>query len=147
MTIPNSLESVFFGSGITRPFRRDKKTDFASESGLDLIRSQVGQVLGTRASSNFSQGELPWNPQFGSLLHLLKHRNTFDGTKELAHVYVIEALKKYVPRIRVKEVDISISSATAGAFNQLNIFVVYDVLDSQQSDNVVVEDVAQQVQI
>lgn len=142
MTIPSSLEAAFWGSGVTRPFRRDLKKDFASSSGLDLIKSQVGQVLGTRASSNFSQGELPWNPRFGSLVHLLRHRNTFDGTKELATLYVIEALKKYLPNIRVKEVSIDITSSEPKAFNELRLFISYDVFDGNQA---ILNDVGQRI--
>jgi uncharacterized protein len=89
----------FLGFGLLRPFRRDQKADFAAAGGGALIRSAVGQILGTVGSSDFTQGELPWRTEFGSLLHLLRHQKNDRVLQELARVYVVDALKRWEPRV------------------------------------------------
>lgn len=68
-----STRPSFLGTNLIRPFRRDQKKDFVSASGEALVRAAVGQILATRASSDVSQGEIPWRTNFGSLLHLLRY--------------------------------------------------------------------------
>lgn len=95
------------GFGLLRPFRRDRKADFAADGGDALIRSAVGQILATRASSENVQGELPWRPEFGSLLYLLRHQKNDSVLQELARVYVVDALKRWEPRVLVRMVGIA----------------------------------------
>ena len=97
----------FLGFGLLRPFRRDLKADFAADGGERLVRSAVGQILGTMASSDFTQGELPWRTEFGSLLHLLRHRRNDAVLQELARVYVVDALKRWEPRVVVTSVQMT----------------------------------------
>ena len=96
----------FLGFGLTRPFRRDKKGDFASAGGAELLISAVGQIIGTRGAvpGSAQQGELPWRTQFGSLIHLLRHAPNKTILRELARTHVIDALKRWEPRIIVKDV-------------------------------------------
>lgn len=98
---------AFLGFGLLRPFRRDQKADFAAAGGEALIRSAVGQILGTVGSSDFTQGELPWRTEFGSLLHLLRHQRNDRVLEELARVYVVDALKRWEPRVRVTSVQVT----------------------------------------
>lgn len=97
----------FLGFGLLRPFRRDLKADFAADGGERLIRSAVGQILGTMAGSDFTQGELPWRTEFGSLLHLLRHQKNDAVLQELARVYVVDALKRWEPRVVVTSVKVT----------------------------------------
>jgi hypothetical protein len=99
--------SVFDLRGLLRPFRRDRKADFAAGSGEALIRSAVGQILGTMAASEFTPGELPWRTEFGSGLHLLRHQKNDSILQELARIHVVDALKRWEPRIRVTSVQIT----------------------------------------
>jgi phage baseplate assembly protein W len=101
------LESASELRGVLRPFRRDRKADFAAGSGEPLIRSAVGQILGTMAASEFTPGELPWRTEFGSHLHLLRHQKNEVLLQELARVHVVDALKRWEPRIRVTSVQIT----------------------------------------
>jgi phage baseplate assembly protein W len=93
--------------GLLRPFRRDRKADFAVGSGEALIRSAVGQILGTVAASEFTPGELPWNTTFGSHLHILRHQRNDALLQELARIHVVDALKRWEPRIRISSVQIN----------------------------------------
>ncbi len=99
-----------FGSlprrGIIRPFRRDKVNDFATAEGRALISSEVGQILGTRCSSDYSEGELPWRPEFGSLIHLIRHDNNDELTRALAAAYCTDAITLWHPNARVTRVMI-----------------------------------------
>jgi phage baseplate assembly protein W len=95
----------FLGRGLSIPFRRDKARDFASASGEALVRSAVAQVLGTVGASDFTQGELPWRTEFGSLLHLLRHQKNDVALREMAKVYVQDALRRWEPRIIVTRLD------------------------------------------
>jgi len=92
--------------GLLRPFVRDGVSDFASGTGARLIASKIGQIVGTRCSSETMEGELPWRPEFGSLVNLVRHRNDDAITRELSRVYVEDSLRRWLPSIRVREVDV-----------------------------------------
>lgn len=79
------------------PFRRDKKRDFAVGSGEALLASKVRQALATEAATARSSGELPWRTNFGAGLALLRHQRNNAALKELARVYVRDALNRWVP--------------------------------------------------
>lgn len=79
------------------PFRRDKKRDFAVGSGEVLLASKVRQALLTEGATAHSSGELPWRTNFGAGLALLRHQRNDAALKELARVYVRDALKRWVP--------------------------------------------------
>jgi phage baseplate assembly protein W len=89
----------FLGFGLITPFRREA-SDFANSGGGDHIQSMVSQVLGTRAGSEFTQGELPWRSDFGSLTEHLRHKNNKPILQDLARVYIAEALSRWIPQIQ-----------------------------------------------
>jgi phage baseplate assembly protein W len=122
------VRGVSFGRGVITPFRRDGKGDFANADDIRLVRSNVRQVLYTVAASATSQGELPWRPEFGSVLELLRYRNLDEVTVELARTYLVDALKTWVPRIRVKSSNVEADYEK----NLLDMTIVYDVLNSTQ---------------
>lgn len=96
----------FLGQGIIRPFRRDKKNDFASGAGVALVVSCVGQILGTKANSATHPGELPWRTDFGSQIHILRHRNNSKFLADFATVMVQAAVARWEPRVAVVRVAI-----------------------------------------
>ena len=99
------------------PFRRDKKRDFASGSGEDLLASKVRQALLTEGATPRSSGELPWRTSFGSGLHLLRHLRNDAALSDLARVYVRDCLKRWVPEAELVEV----TAAREGVSLQLNV--------------------------
>lgn len=129
-SIPDAL-----GFGPVRPWRRDQKVDWATAKGSKLVASAVGQILGTRAASNFTQGELAWRDEFGSLLYLLRHRNNDATTRELARVYVADALARWEPRIRVTGVDIVSEDVPGLGDVALAIRVQYDITSGSRPGN------------
>lgn len=98
--------SDFLGYGLLQPFQRDRKGDFANAGGVRLVASVVAQVLGTRAASGESQGELPWRTNAGSQLYILRHRNNNATTRELAFVYAQEAVRRWEPRALITDVEV-----------------------------------------
>jgi len=134
----------FLGVGILRPFRRDQKSDFAAAGGEALIRSAVGQVLGTMCSSDFTQGELPFRSEFGSLLHLLRHQKNNNVLQELARVYVVDALKRWEPRVVVTGVQVTRDHQEGE--NVLAVRLTYDVRSTNTAgSNVLLAGVEQTV--
>jgi phage baseplate assembly protein W len=89
------------GRGIIRPFRRDRKSDFANGRGAVLIAANIEQILGTICSSEVSGGEVPWRTEFGSLLHLLRLRNNSPALEDEARAYVVLAIQRWEPRARI----------------------------------------------
>jgi hypothetical protein len=135
----------FLGFGLVRPFVRDQKGDFATAEGVALVRACVGQVLGTVGSSQTTQGELPWRPEFGSLLTLLRHRANDPVTAQLARVYVADALARWEPRVRVKSVIITRERSPHAGVGGEDVLVVSVRYDFVVTGEVVVEDITQRV--
>lgn len=134
-----SASVIFLGNGLLRPFRRDEKNDFANGSGAELVKAAVGQVLGTRTSTATTIGELPWRPEFGSLLHTLRHSNNNDGLKQIAKGFVIDAIRRWEPRVRVTGFGINRKRSTPGGPEDiLEIIVQYNVIDRNVAGNNVV---------
>jgi phage baseplate assembly protein W len=94
------------------PFRRDKKRDFASGSGSDLLRSKVLQALMTAGATPRSSGELPWRTAFGAGLELLRHQRSDAALGELARVQIRDALRRWVPEAELVSVKVERSDAT-----------------------------------
>lgn len=125
--------NTVLGFGLLRPLRRDRKADFAADGDDAVVRSAVGQVLATRASSEISQGEIPWRPEFGSLLYLLRHQKNDSVLQELARVYVVDALKRWEPRVIVKTV--SVTRETQEGDNILAVRLGYSLISRNVSGN------------
>jgi uncharacterized protein len=122
--------------GIVRPFRRDGRSDFRTASGVELVRSAVGQILGTMGASESTQGEIPWRTEEGSLLYLLRNRKNDSALQELARVYVVEALQRWEPRVKVTSVVVTRERVEGD--NTLAIRLKYDLLSTNTSGNNVV---------
>jgi hypothetical protein len=128
------------GFGLTRPFQRDLRSDFAAAGGEQLIRSAVGQILGTVGSSDFTQGELPWRTDFGSL----RHQRNDNVLQELARCYVVDALKRWEPRIVV--ISVQVTREQRGGEKILAIRLHYNVISTNTpGNNVMLHDVSQTV--
>jgi len=124
------------GFGPLSPLRRDKKTDFAAAGDEAVIRSAVQQVLGTIGASDFTQGELPWRTEFGSVLFLLRHQRNDVALQELAKVYVGDALRRWEPRVVVT--SLKVHRLEDGEGNKLSIRLRYNVIQRNVPGNQVV---------
>jgi len=135
----------FIGHGILFPFQRNQKNDILNGTGIKLIKSSIKQILGTTCSSPITYGELPYDQQFGSLLTVIRHKNIDDPvTYELAVYYVVDALKKCEPRIKIRGVKI-VSKRKEFKFI---IKLAYDIIDSNIESNKVIEkNVIQEVEV
>lgn len=126
----------FLGFGLTRPFQRDGRADWAAAGGEQLVRSAVGQVLGTIGASEIIPGEVPWRTDFGSLLHRLRHQKNDGVLQELGRVYVVDALKRWEPRVVVT--NVRITREQHDGENVLAIRLRYDVTSTNLPGNSVI---------
>ena len=113
---------------VISPLRRDEKNDWAHGSGPDLVASKIKQVLGTQGAIGNSSGELPWRMDFGSAVDRLRHQNNNAVLKELARVYVEDALAAWVPEVEVTEV----TTRQEGA--KLFLSIRYRIREIEQSE-------------
>ena len=144
----NVGRQAHLGNGLIRPFRRDEKNDWAHAQGLALVKSSVGQVLGTHSDGPNFQGEMPWNTEFGSLLFTLRHMNNDDVVQELARLHTVEALERWEPRVILKRVDIARQQGPTDGETVLVITIVYDVIqENRAANNVVLPNVEQVFQV
>lgn len=93
--------------GLLVPFRRDRKRDFATGTGADLLGSKVLQAVMTAGATPRSSGELPWRTSFGAGLDLLRHQRNDAALAELARVQVRDALRRWVPEAELVGVDVA----------------------------------------
>lgn len=134
----------FLGNGIVIPFRRGVR-DIVSASGIELIRSSVRQILGTRASVGSLVGELPWRPDFGSKLWVLRNRLNDATLEGQAVAFVREALLQE-PRVRIT--DVFVEREPFSEPNELRVRVQYTIIDENvDSNNVVLPDFEEEVVI
>ncbi len=94
------------------PFRRDKKRDFAVDSGEALLASKVRQALLTEGATARSSGELPWRTNCGGGLALRRHQRNDAALKELARIYVRDALRRWVPSVQLVSLAVEQSGPT-----------------------------------
>lgn len=137
----------FLGYGLTVPFQRGSN-DFVAAGGVEFIQSSICLVLGTRAGSDYTEGELPWDTDFGSLLHFLRHKNNTIANRELARVYVVQAISRYIPQILIKDVQIEAEPSDSIEKNIMSIRLLYDIRGEQQAGNaVLISNVSQVVEL
>ena len=130
------MENDFLGRGLVHPFRRDGRSDFAAAGGENVIKSAVRQILGTAGSSDSTPGEIPWRPELGSRLNLLRHQRNDVVLQELARAYVVDALKRWEPRVHVTGVHVTREQQDGE--NVLAIRITYDVIDRNVPGNNVI---------
>jgi hypothetical protein len=93
--------------GLLTPFMRDRKRDFASATGPELLASKVVQVIATEGDTAASGGELPWRTAFGSGFQTLRHQNSNDALAALGHVYARDGLGRWVPEAELIGVTVT----------------------------------------
>lgn len=127
-------ETSYLGHGLATPFTR-ASNDFHDAEDLESVKSALGQILGTKAQGERAQGELPWRPEFGSLLYQLRHRNQTAGFRMFATHFVRDAVARWEPRVRVVDVSVVTDPRTP---RSVVIRVVFHVLDRNVAANRVI---------
>lgn len=102
--LPSSspIDSIL-GFGLVSPFIRGA-SDFASAGGEALVRACAGNVLGIRANTEQSRGELKWRHAMGSKMHLIRHRKG-RVAEDIAIAFAQEAIDLWEPRLIVTGVE------------------------------------------
>lgn len=117
------------GRGIICPFRRDGKGDFANADGLDVLRSDVGELLGIQCATATEPGELSWDMDRGANFTPLKHRHLHsDMVDALADQSASGSLMKWEPRARLLRVGVTRDE------NTLSCHITYQPLGYLRND-------------
>jgi phage baseplate assembly protein W len=144
-----STTLAFLGFGLLTPFQRDQRGDFANGGTEALVRSSVGQILGMLCSSGEHTGELPWRPELGSLLDLLRHAPLDVVTSEIARVYVADALERWEPRVVLTNAAIYARTSPGSVTPDTRVLAItYDVIRANVAGNqVLLSNVSQEVEV
>lgn len=116
-------QQSFLGYGLVRPIQRAGGNDFVAAGGERLIRSAIGQILGTKP------GDLRWRPSFGCDLERFRHANMDEGLLALVRAAVAGALRIYEPRIQLTNVTLNKDDT------KLLIMVTWQVIDVNTATN------------
>lgn len=136
---------TFLGRGLDTPFRRGVN-DFAASEDVEHLKSLISNVLGTGSQSDYTDGELPWRTEFGSLLNHLRHKNNDALIVELARVHVSDALARWVPQVLFRDIDTTIQTGPNGESTVLRMKLRYDIVRVNRPGNrVLLPDVTQVV--
>jgi uncharacterized protein len=126
---------AFLGFGLITPMRRDGRGDWANAGGIELVKSSIRLIIGTRGPFGTIQGELPWRTAFGSATHVLRHRNNDEDLEEFARIYVIEAIERWEPRAKVTDVVVSREETPFGKPTLLRIVVFFRLIQKNVRGN------------
>lgn len=94
------------GNGLLFPPARDGRGDWITGDGIEAINSSIKQIVGVRGAGADTQGELPWRTEFGSQVHRLLYADNTAAIEGIAQIFVVDALRRYEPRIDLREVSI-----------------------------------------
>ena len=112
------------GTGIVCPFRRDGKGDFANASGVEVLKSDIGELLGFLGPTATEPGELAWDTERGVNFQALKHRRLHsEMIRALADQLASGALRVFEPRVRP-----GITTVTSENDDTLRVMVSFRVL-------------------
>jgi phage baseplate assembly protein W len=87
-------------TGIACPLRPGARGGIATAQGADAIRQSVLTILATHP------GERLMRPTFGCPLQSLVFEPNNSATASLARFYVVDALKRWEPRIAIDDVSV-----------------------------------------
>lgn len=109
--------------GITAPLKR-VAGDFRTASGAELRRNRVANLLGT------GLGELPWEPDYGSRLFLLRHRAFVPALEDMARAFVAEAIDRWEPSLVLTSVRMRERRGPGGHRNVFEVRTAYAAVDA-----------------
>lgn len=89
------------GSGLAFPLQVDRAGGIALASGHDDIQQALELILGT------APGERPMRPEFGCRIHDHVFANADGATAALITADVLDALRRWEPRIDVQDVVVT----------------------------------------
>jgi phage baseplate assembly protein W len=130
--LPPATQLSFLGFGVLAPLQRGGANDFAAGGGVDLVRSRVRTIIGTKAGVGGRPGEFPWRPDFGSRLTLLRHQSNTAILGRMGQQYVLEALAKWEPCVRVAFATVLTTPSDPRA---LSLRIVYDIVATNPAGN------------
>lgn len=106
---------------IDQPLRFDSNNDFHTTD--DLLKAKIEQAIMTKGYAEQHIGEIPWNPQLGSGIYILRHQNMgATEAKTFAKQYISETITKYIPEILNFSLDVEILERSQGKALKITVF-------------------------
>jgi len=96
------------GRGLLLPLRWEAN-DFANGSGEPLVHSCLLIAVGTIGDSPFTDGEIPWDTEVGTIVMAMKHRNMTIGRADRAEEEISRGVHTTYPVVIIREVDVKIN--------------------------------------
>lgn len=123
------------GYGPSFPLHR-VGNDYEHKGGAALVYSSIPYILLTRGDGPLGQGEQPWDTEFGSQVHYLKHESLdLETLQGVAQHYIVEALAIHEPRLVVQRVKIKRVQSDTGMWGiELELTVSTIEQDNEQND-------------
>lgn len=110
--------------GLLLPFQRNQRNDFANGTGSELWSTRVRLLLSTHGPTERGPGEIPWRPNDGAPLRLLRHQNNTPMLREMARHYIIDAFRRSLPGVFLTEIGTPVRAG-----NVLQIEIRFDVVE------------------
>ena len=128
-----------YGQGITCPFQRDGKGDFANQSGVKLVNSNLAEAIGIIGPIGSMAGEVPWRGEVGSQLHTLRHRHLHSDLLQATAAHMVSgAARAAVAGVIVGQVSVE----TEGG--RLHLRMKYRLAGSEPTGDELVERVIEE---
>lgn len=118
----------YLGRGLAFPLQVNARGELSLVSGEQDIEQAIRIILGTRP------GERVMRPEFGCYAMNLLFEPRNAATESLMRQYVMEALRRWEPRIEVQTVDVKTSPQQDGA---LFVEIRYTVLATHNERSIV----------
>jgi len=119
--------------GPVRPFRLDVTGDVVGATGAEAVSASIGQIIGTLGATQVAQGEVPWDTEFGSGAHFMRHKSNPRRLAAGARQYIWQAVERYEPRALLKAVNTSVEYEDNGV--SLVISITYRLRAQQAQGN------------
>jgi hypothetical protein len=122
------MAAEFIGRGLAFPLRIDPTGSLALVSEHAEIRESIRLILGT------SYGERPMRPEFGCGIHDLVFAPANASTAGTAAYEVQSSLRRWEPRIDVRDVDVTFEEGGVGI---MYLSITYTVRGTNDPRNLV----------
>lgn len=134
----STVNADIYGKGLSFPFRFVRRSggvsvSVATSQDHTHIHESMRQILGTRRGERFMLAE------YGSRLHELTFEQNTVVLHGLIHAYVLEALRRWEPRIVITDITISDPESAADDTDRhmLQVYITYRLIQSQVEGNFV----------
>jgi phage baseplate assembly protein W len=123
----SNLDRNYLGRGLSFPLRINVQGELKTEDGDRNLEESIATILNTKL------GERVYRPNFGSRLSDLTFAPMNPQTILLARIYVVEALNRWEPRIKVT----GVYAEPDPIRGRLDLKILYEIKESHDRRSMV----------